>query len=237
MAKVNYHWNVLPHLGIEELDSNLWRVQGSLKGMGLKRVMTIARRGTGELVIHNGIALEEQAMQQIEAWGDPAHLLVPNGYHRLDAPAYKKRYPGVKVLCPSGARKRVKEVVPVDGTYEDFPGDDAIQLETIDGLANQEGVMIVRSEDGATLVFNDLLFNMPHGKGVMGFIFQHLTQSTGGPRFSRIVRWFLIKDRHALRANLERLAETPELSRIIVSHHRVITDDPAGTLRRVARTL
>lgn len=35
---------------------------------------------------------------------------------------------------------------------------------------------------------------MPHGKGVMGFIFQHLTQSTGGPRVSRIVRWFLNKD-------------------------------------------
>ncbi len=237
MAKVHQSWRVLPHLDIEELAENLWRVQGSLEGMALKRVMTIARLQDGRLVIHSGIALGDEAMKRLEAWGEPAFILVPNGYHRLDAPAFKKRYPEAKLLCPSGARKAVAKVVEVDGTYQDFPDDPDVRLERLDGIRDAEGAMVIRSEDGHSIVLNDAVFNMPHGKGVTGFIFRHFTQSTGGPRISRVMRWFVIKDAAALRASLERLADTPELRRIIVSHHRVITDDPRGALRAVARTL
>jgi hypothetical protein len=237
MAKVHESWRVLPHLDIEELADNLWRVQGTLEGMALKRVMTIARRPDGGLVVHNGIALQEQAMKRIEQWGTVATIIVPNSYHRLDAPAFKRRYPDAQVLCPRGARSKVAEVVAVDGTYEDFASDETVRLEMLGGVKDAEGVMTVQSADGATLVFNDVLFNSPHGKGVMGFVFRYLTQSTGGPRVSRVVRWFLMKDRVGLRASLQRLAATPNLVRIIVSHHRMITDDPSGTLRAVAATL
>jgi len=36
--------------------------------------------------VHNGIAAEEAVMQQIAAWGKPAYLIVPSGFHRLDEP-------------------------------------------------------------------------------------------------------------------------------------------------------
>jgi len=230
-------WTVLPHLPIEELTENLWRIQGSLPNMPLKRVTTVARRENGELVIHNAMAMDEPTMTRLLAWGTPSYLLVPNGYHRLDAFAFKARFPEIKVLCPRGSTKKVAQVVAVDGAYQDFPADDAIQLDPIPGLADAEGVMVVKSSDGVTLVFNDLLFNMPHGKGVMGLVFRHLTQSTGGPRISRLVRWFLLKDRPALRDQLLQLAATPDLRRIIVSHHRTISDDPAAVLRGVAASL
>ncbi len=54
---------------------------------------------------------------------------------------------------------------------------------------------------------------------------------------SRIARWFIAGDKPALRAHLERLAATPELRRIVVSHHEVIDRDPARVLRDVAATL
>jgi hypothetical protein len=47
----------------------------------------------------------------------------------------------------------------------------------------------------------------------------------------------MIKDRPRFRAHLERLAETPDLKRIIVSHHEMIDEDPAGTLKRLAAQL
>jgi len=47
MAKVKDDWRVLRHGPIEKLDENLWYVTGSLPGMSLKRVMTLA--GTPEL--------------------------------------------------------------------------------------------------------------------------------------------------------------------------------------------
>jgi hypothetical protein len=89
-------WHVLPHGPLERLAENLWWVQGSLRGMSLKRVMTVARRTDGELVIHSAIAMTEDAMRELEALGEPAFLVVPNRGHRLDAPAYKRRYPSLR---------------------------------------------------------------------------------------------------------------------------------------------
>jgi hypothetical protein len=228
---------VLRHGSIEKLEDNLWTVTGSLPGMSLKRVMTVARLEDGDLVVHSAIALDEDGMSEIEGWGRPAFLLVPNAYHRLDAPAYVARYPDLRVLCPRGSRKKVEQVVRVDGDYDNFPEDASVELRYLAGIREAEGVMIVRSAGGASLVFNDAIFNMPHGTGLAGFIFRHLTGSTGGPRVTRLFRVMAVKDKAAFKADLGRLAEAPGLVRIVVSHHEPIVDRPADVLRRIAESL
>jgi hypothetical protein len=110
----------------------------------------------------------------------------------------------------------------------------AIRCETLDGFGGGEGVMVVRSRDGVTIVFNDAVFNMPHGRGLSGVIVRHLTGSTGGPRASRVVRLFVVKDLAAFRARLLRLADTPDLRRAIVSHHRMIA---GAAIREAAATV
>ncbi len=237
MPKAYDTWTCHAHGPIEKLTDTLWRIEGTLPGMDLKRVMCAVKMADGRLAIHNGIALEEAAIAELEAWGTPALLIVPNGYHRLDAPAYAARYPALRVLCPSGARAKVEEVMTVHGTYADFPDDPTVSIRELAGVKGAEGVMVVRGADGVTLILNDILFNMPHGSGVAGFIFRYITASTGGPRVSRLARWLIIKQQRAVREDLEKLAEIDGLCRIIVSHHQTITDDPAGTLRRVAATL
>ena len=229
-------FRVLPHGACEELNARLWRVEGRLPRMVLRRVMTLARTGRGEIVVHSAIALEGDLMARIEAWGKPAWLVVPNGFHRLDAPAFKERYPDLKVLCPRGSRKKVEQVVAVDGTYEDFPADPHVRLETLAGTGEREGVMVVESEGEVSLVFNDVLFNMPHAPGVAGFVLRALHVS-GGPRVDWAARLLLVKDKGALREHLERLAALPGLRRIIVSHHEVIDNEPARVLKEVAATL
>jgi hypothetical protein len=237
MPKANRSWTVLPHDPIDELDENLWRVVGTLGNMPLKRVMTLAKRADGGIVVHNGVPLDNASMKRVDDWGKVTAIVVPNGYHRLDAPAFVARYPEARVYCPAGARKKVEEVVRVDGTYDDFPADDAVSFVTLDGAAAREGVMIVKSPGGSTLVFNDVIFNMKDMRGFTGFVFKHVTQSTGGPRVSRLVRWFVAKDRAALRAHLERLAETPDLARVVVSHGAMITDNAPAAIRIAAATL
>lgn len=237
MAKANQGWKVLPHRPIEKLDDRVWRVEGDLEGMPLKRVMTIARNAAGGLVVHNAIALDGPSMEAIDAWGEVVAIAVPNGYHRLDAPAFHARYPEARVLCPAGARKKVEEVVPVAGTYEELGADEAVSLQTLDGTAEAEGAMIVRGSSGTTVVLNDVVFNMPHVPGFTGWVLKTITQSTGGVRISRVARWFVVKDGRALAAHLERLAGLPDLARVIVSHHETIDHDPAGALRTVAATL
>jgi hypothetical protein len=237
MAKANRTWKVLPHRPLEELADNLWRVEGDLENMPLKRVMTLAKRADGSVVVHNAVPLDDASMKRIDAWGPVKAIIVPNGYHRLDAPVFKERYPEARVYCPSGARKAVEQVVPVDGTYEDFPADGAVSFVTLDGLGAQEAAMVVRSGSQVTLVFTDAVFNMPHLGGFTGFVFKHITKSTGGPRVTRIAKLFVVKDKAAFRAHLERLAETPGLARVIVGHGAMVSDDPAGMLRTAAATI
>jgi len=236
MAKPTGDWKVLPHGPIERLAENLWWVQGSLPGMSLKRVMVIVRLADARLVIHNGIALDEPAMREIEAWGTPAFLIVPSGIHRLDAPAYKQRYPALRVFAPKGARAKVEQVLPVDATYEDFPADDSVRIETLHGVADAEAAMVVRSKDGLTLVLNDAVFNMDRKRDPLGFLFTTLLGSAPGPRVSRLAKLALIKDKQALRRDLERYAETPELERLVVAHEKVARGAAAREALRKAAT-
>ena len=120
MARATEGWNVLPHGPLERLADNVRWVQGSPPRISLKRVMTVARLDDGRLVIHNGIALADIQMRQLEAFGTPAFLIVPNAFHRQDAAAFKHRYPELTVLAPSGSRAKVEQKVAVDGTSRSF---------------------------------------------------------------------------------------------------------------------
>jgi hypothetical protein len=232
MAKAFDTWNVLPHGPVTELAENLRAVEGALPGMPLKRRMSVVLLADGRLVIHNPVALEEVEMAKLEAWGKPAYLVVPNGYHRLDSANFKRRYPDAKVVCPRGARQKVEEVVPVDLTYDEVPADDAGSFEHLDGVNEREGVLSVRSSDGVTLIFNDVLFNIPSLPGFSGFVMK-LIGSTGGPRVTLVGRLLVVKDKAALRAHLERLA-VPAVRRLIPGHGDLIEERAPEVLREVA---
>ncbi len=100
---------ILPHKPIQKLSENLWRVQGDLPHFGMQRVMTIAKRAAGDLVIHSAIKMDEASMREMEAFGEPTYLLIPHSRHRLDAPKFKRRYPKLIVLATNlGARRSVR---------------------------------------------------------------------------------------------------------------------------------
>lgn len=219
MAKVFDTWTVVPHKPIEKLEPNVWRVEGELPGRpSARRVMTVVKLASGGLLVHNGIALEEELMQELEAFGKPEVLIVPNGFHRLDAKIYKQRYPQLRVLCPAGARKKVAQVVAVDGTYDDFPRDDTVRMYHLDGAKQSEGVVEIKSPSGTTFVLNDAVFNLPKVGGVVGF----MLGPTGRPAVPRVFRWFFVKDRAAFSAAIEQMAATPDFKRVIISHGKVL---------------
>jgi len=235
MAQPDTTFRVLPHGPLVQLADNLHRAEGSLPNMSLKRNMVVVRKRDGALVLHNAIALEESAMRTLEALGTPRYLLVPNRAHRLDAPAYKARYPGLTVFTPRGGRAKVEELVKVDGGYEDFPSDDEVRLEMLHGVGEGEGAMIVRSSDGVTLVLNDAVMNMDRKRDPLGFLFTTVMGSAPGPRVSRLAKLLFVKDRAALRGDLERYAALPDLVRLIVAHEKVAHGpEAASALRKAA---
>jgi hypothetical protein len=177
-------------------------------------------------------------MRQLEAWGTPAFLVVPNGFHRQDAAAFKRRYPSITVLAPRGSRAKVEQKVPVDGTLDEFPDGEAVRFERLAGVGDAEGAMLVRSEDGTTVVLTDVMFNMDRKRDVLGFLFTTVMGSAPGPRVSRLAKLLLVKDKAALRRDFERYASLPDLERVVVAHEKVARGpDARAALREAARYL
>lgn len=233
MATTARPWTVLPHGTIEKLSSRLWTVSGALPNMPLQRRMTIVRREDDSLLIHSAIPLDDDSMREIEAWGKPAQLIVPNGWHRLDAGAYVARYPALRVYCPRAAMDRVQQVVRVHGAVEDMPADSVVSPRMIEGLSSGEAVFIVRDERGAALVFNDLLFNHKHVEGAQGFVMRMLG-STGGPKVTRVAKAVMISDRSAVAKELVELANMPRLYALIPGHGDVVIEGSSRVLASVA---
>jgi hypothetical protein len=231
MAKAFEKWTVLPHSKVEKLEENLWRVQGTLPGGGPPRVMTVAKLADGRLVLHSAIALDDAEMKDLEAFGTPAFLVVPNSGHRLDAAAYKARYPKMTVVAPAGSKEKVEQVVHVDDTAGSF-GDDTVTYQPIEGTV--EGALVVQSKGGTTLVLNDTIMNMAPGsiKGFGGVLSGVLGFFGAEPKITPLAKMMVYKDKKAARTHLEKLADTPGLTRVIVSHGNMITADPCGAIKR-----
>jgi hypothetical protein len=234
MPKPFETWTVLPHKPIQKLEDNLWMVQGQLDQ--IKRVMVVVKLDGGKLLIWNGIALEEPEMKELEAWGTPTYLVVPNGLHRMDARIYKQRYPGLTVFAPPAAKKKIEQIVAVDRTDGNF-GDARVTMTFPACTAGKEALLEVKhAAGGTTIVINDLVMNMRHGKGFGGFMFKLMGFTADTPNVPLPTRMLLIKDKPGLKTLLHELAAKSDLKRVIVSHGDVLESGAAEGLRQATQT-
>jgi hypothetical protein len=238
MPKAHVEWTVLPHDKLVEIDPNILTVTGTIRMpfVTLPRRMTVARLTDARLVVFSAIALDEEGMQTLEAYGRPAFLVVPNGKHRLDARIWKDRYPAMKVIAPSGSRHSVADVVPVDTAEPEF-GDPTVKFITVPGTGRREGALLVNTPAGTTLVLNDLVGNIRKASGFGGWFLRQTNFAGDGPQIPSPIRWTLVEDKDALRAQLLQWAALPALKRILVSHGETIDYKPAEVLRDLAQTL
>jgi hypothetical protein len=198
--------------------------------------MTVVRLQDGQLVIYSAIALDEAEMQELESFGSPAYLIVPNDLHRLDAKIWKDRYPELIVVAPAGVRNKVEDIVHVDCTTVDFR-DPRVSFVTVPGSDAHEAALLIRSSSGTTLVVGDLIWNLDDRPGLGGWIMKTLGFTGDEPKIPPVVKMRKVKDKAALRDQLEAWSRISDLQRIVVSHGEVVTRDPAGALRHMAQQL
>lgn len=223
-------WTVANNGPLRKLDENLWIVRGETPGLALPllRTMVVAKRARGDLVVHSAICVDDATRAEIEGWGEPSVLVVPNGWHKIDARAFKTRYPAMMVACPRAVRAEVEKVVAVDVVTEGLPRDEAVRLEVLDGL-EKESVLIATTGDRTSLVFGDTFIAVDHLPGFWGRLYRWVGAS-GGPRVHPFMKWMAKKK--LLRSHLERLAALPGLTRLVPGHGEPIEEDAAGVLRR-----
>ncbi|MBI5517273.1 MAG: hypothetical protein HY909_26105 [Deltaproteobacteria bacterium] len=232
---------VFPHGDITPLANNLWWVKSAQKGLPLPRNMAIYRLPDGGLVLHSVVCMDAARMAALEKLGAPKYMIVPNEGHRTDAPRYKARYPQLRVLCPSGARAKVEEIIKPDATCEDPTlgvSSFGVTWHAQDGTKppSHELAYEVDIDGGKALILNDLLGNGPKLSGDFRAPMFNLLGSGGVLGVPRIVRWMFVEDKARVRAFLERMAEKP-WKVITVSHGDPITEDCSGALRRAAARL
>lgn len=211
------------------------------------REMVLYRLADGSLLIDSAIALNEQEMAKLESLGTPKILIVPNRIHRLDAGAYKQRYPQLIVVCPAAAKFYVEQEVAVDGIAEEILPAYRIICHEPAGIRPQELVYELLLPTGKALVFTDILFNLnksyfqqnlPTGE----FLFQWLGASAIGSSgyfgITGLGKRFFMSDRNAYRQWLETLADRiPDLQVISVAHGSPIVTNCNSRLREAAARL
>jgi hypothetical protein len=204
--------------------------------MSLPRRMTVVRLNGSRLIVFSAIALNEDEMTKLEAYGRPVFLIVPSDKHRLDAKPWKNRYPAMQVIAPEGARAKVEDVVPVDTVAPQFD-DPNVQFVTVPGTRGHEAALVVRTANGTTLVLNDLIGNIRSESGSRSWLLQLAGFAGKEAQIPRVVKMVMIKDANALRAQLMQWAEIGSLKRILVSHGSPIEENPRQTLRDLASSL
>ncbi len=232
-------WTVLPHGKLTPLDRDLLTVVGDLHmPIGdVPRRMTVVRLQGGRLVIYSAIALDEEEMGKLELFGAPAYLIVPSEIHRMDAKAWKARYPQMRVVAPSGSRARIEEVVPVDESEAVDFGDPHVRYTTVAGTDGHEAALVVERPTGTTLVVNDVIWNVDHRPGFGGWLLRMAGFTGGGPKIPNLVAMKTIKDRGAFRDQLEEWSRIEKLRRIVVSHGDVIMENAPGVLHQLSTHL
>ena len=238
MTKPDQHWKVRPHGELSAIDDGILTVVGPIRmPLGsFPRRMTVVRLRDSRLVVWSAIALGEKEMAPLEAFGRPAFLIVPNDHHRLDARAWKERYPQLQVVAPKGSREKVEKVVPVDTTTPDF-GDPHVEFVPVAGTRDREAALVVRAPSGTTLVLNDLVGNIRDASGIGGWLLGLAGFAGKSARIPRVVKLNLVKDANALRVQLLQWAKVESLKRILVSHGEPIETNPRQTLRDLAGSL
>jgi hypothetical protein len=168
--------------------------------------------GSKRLVVYNGIAVDEATITQIENFGTPTVLVVPNFSHRCCAAVWKKRYPSIMVVSPQAARDKACKVVEVNDTTDgwcDMPEwKEWVHAKSIDGWCDFEYIVEVELEKNhagkKAVIVCDLLFTIPHNDKA-GYVMKALEWAFDSsislppegiviPKVSRISRICAIED-------------------------------------------
>lgn len=231
----NWNKKVHPHGELIKLNERLWYVTGSLPHGNVPRNMVIYRLDSRGLLIHSAVALKEEYMQQVEELGKPEYMIVPNKFHKVDAPLFKKRYPDIKVICPSTVKANVEKKIPVDFLVENVADEIGIEYHTATGFRPGDFAYELDVAGGKALVFCDLLFNMQHLKGIDGWILKQIG-STGffGPTW---LEKLLMKDKMAIKQLFLNLSEITDLKAILVAHGDPVLENCNEKLKEAASLL
>lgn len=104
-----------------------------------------------------------------------------------------------------------------------------------ENLLSVAGILKVVTPEGPRA--RVLIFDLANRHGLSGWLFKAIGMTGDEPHVPPVVAMRQIKDKDALRAQLEHWSHLPNLRRVIISHGDIIEKDPAQVLGRIAEDL
>ena len=178
--KARPHPKAYPHGPLEQVLTDLFVVKGTIAmnmgflTMTFSRNMTVIRqKGSNnkndELVLVNTVRLDDDGLDALDKLGVVKHIIRVAGFHGMDDPFYKERYPESTVWVIEDATyfdafaTRSKEVY--------FQPDERMTTETkipvqkaflhvIESKSPKDGILVLERPEGKVLITGDSLQNM-----------------------------------------------------------------------------
>lgn len=206
---------------MKQLAQNLWVMPYSLRLLGadFRRVVTVIRLRSGELVIHSSAPFTPEDVAAVRRLGEPGWLLDAILWHDTFARQGREAFPNIPFLAPEGFSDVVGfptvPLIPAPSAWSE-----ELEVLRLEGIPrNREHVVYHRPS--RTLIVGDLLFNFGHEtSGWKRFLVLCAIGSKQNPGMSRRFR-MAVKDKAAFKRSVETLTRW-EFDRVIVGHGEII---------------
>jgi hypothetical protein len=209
---------------MKELAENLFVRPYSLRLLGgdFRRMVTIVRLRSGELVIHSTGPFRSEDVAAILRLGRPGWLLDTMLQHDTFAQRGRQAFPGIPYLAPDGFAEvvgfKTGPLLPAPAEWGD-----ELEVLRLEGIPSFQEHLVFHPPS-RTLIVADLLFNFgPATPRWTHFLLLCAVGPRHHPGMSRRFR-MAIKDKAAFQRSIESLTRW-DFDRIIVGHGEIIETD------------
>ena len=209
---------------MKAIAENLWVLVYPLPLLGadLKRVVTVLRLRSDELVIHSTGPFTAEDAAAIKAVGKPGWILDTMLRHDTFAKQGRDTFPGIPYLAPAGFSKSAGfptgALIPAPAGWGD-----EVEILRLEGVPSMEE-HVVFHRPSRTLIVADLFFNFgPQAPAWTRFLMRLAVGKKHDPGMARSMR-LTVKDKPALRRSLDAMMAW-DFDRVIVGHGEIIESD------------
>jgi hypothetical protein len=219
---------------LRPLADGLWVAERPFRALPLLDIgtrMTVVRGRDGGLVLHSPVEADAATREAVGALGAVRAVVCPNKVHHLFAGGWKRAFPEARLLGPPGLAEKRRDLA-FDGVLGDdadpaFAG--ALESHLVGGIPYMNEVAFLHAAS-RTLLLTDLAFHPTPASSPGLRRWTRLTRVRDGFGPNAVVR-FLIRDRAALRASLDRILAW-DFDRVTVTHGDVLAQGGRDALRR-----
>jgi hypothetical protein len=221
-----------PRAPLRQLDENLWVAERrqSFYGLEVGTRMTVMRLADGRLLLHSPVALTPSLRRELDALGRVCFVVAPNRVHHLYAGKVAEAYPGAQLWVAPGLERKRPDLVYVAVLGDEAPAPWKGEVDQLFfGGRPYENEVAFFHRASRTLILCDLAFNFGPRAAAPTRLLMKLLRSYGRFGPSKLDP-FLIRDRRAARASLERMLGW-DFDRVIVAHGDVLETGGHEALR------